>query len=255
MKLIIAEKPSVAQDIASALKVSTKKNGYFESQEYKISWCFGHLISLSSPEKYDPKYKKWCFENLPIIPNNFKTEIITEKEKQFYILKDLMHQCDEIICATDAGREGELIFRLVYKQANCSKKFKRLWISSMTEEAILQGMKNLKNGDHYDSLFWSAFSRARADWLIGMNASQLFSLKYNQKFSCGRVQTPTLNLIVKRHQEIINFNPEDYYIIKCFFDGFESTWFNDNGNKIKDKKEADHIKNKCNLLRNANKIT
>lgn len=182
MQLVIAEKPSVAMSIAKVLGVKNKQNGYMEGNGYIISWCVGHLVGLVSPEIYDEKYKRWNIEDLPIFPKEFKHYVLPKVKKQFSILKILMNRKDinEVINACDAGREGELIFRLVYKQAKCKKDIKRLWISSMEDRAIKEGFENLKEGHDYDNLFASATARAKADWLVGMNLSRLYSLFINK---------------------------------------------------------------------------
>lgn len=225
MQLVIAEKPSVAMSIAKVLGVKNKQNGYMEGNGYIISWCVGHLVGLVSPEIYDEKYKRWNIEDLPIFPKEFKHYVLPKVKKQFFILKILMNRKDinEVINACDAGREGELIFRLVYKQAKCKKDIKRLWISSMEDRAIKEGFENLKEGHDYDNLFASATARAKADWLVGMNLSRLYSLLYKQNYSVGRVQTPTLALMVKREGDIQSFKKEKYYTVELDLDDFSLT--------------------------------
>ncbi len=225
MQLVIAEKPSVAMSIAKVLGVKNKQNGYMEGNGYIISWCVGHLVGLVSPEIYDEKYKRWNIEDLPIFPKEFKHYVLPKVKKQFSILKILMKRKDinEVINACDAGREGELIFRLVYKQAKCKKDIKRLWISSMEDRAIKEGFENLKEGHDYDNLFASATARAKADWLVGMNLSRLYSLLYKQNYSVGRVQTPTLALMVKREGDIQSFKKEKYYTVELDLDDFSLT--------------------------------
>lgn len=225
MQLVIAEKPSVAMSIAKVLGVKNKQNGYMEGNGYIISWCVGHLVGLVSPEIYDEKYKRWNIEDLPIFPKEFKHYVLPKVKKQFSILKTLMNRKDinEVINACDAGREGELIFRLVYKQAKCKKDIKRLWISSMEDRAIKEGFENLKEGHDYDNLFASATARAKADWLVGMNLSRLYSLLYKQNYSVGRVQTPTLALMVKREGDIQSFKKEKYYTVELDLDDFSLT--------------------------------
>ena len=220
--LVISEKPSVAISISKVLGATKKKDGYYEGNGYIVSWCVGHLIQMVNPDSYDEKYAKWNIEDLPIIPSEYKYEIMEPTKKQFNILKKLMNDKDVkfVINACDAGREGESIFRLVYLQANCKKKMKRLWISSMEDSAIKEGFDNLKEGKDYDNLFESAQARAIADWLIGMNISRLYSLLYQQNYSVGRVQTPTLAMIVKRDDEIANFKKEKYYTVELELDGF-----------------------------------
>lgn len=222
MKLVIAEKPSVALSIAKVLGANKKKDGYYEGNGYRVSWCVGHLIQMANPDAYDKKYIKWNMADLPIIPKNYKYEVVKSTKKQFNILKRLMNdkEIDTVVNACDAGREGEAIFRLVYNQANCKKKMKRLWISSMEDNAIKDGFDNLSDGKNYDNLFESAQARAIADWLVGMNLSRLYSCLYNQNYSVGRVQTPTLAMIVKRDDEIANFKKEKYYTVELSMDGF-----------------------------------
>ena len=220
--LVISEKPSVAISISKVLGATSKKDGYYEGNGYRVSWCVGHLVQMANPESYDEKYMKWNIEDLPIIPKEYKYEVAKATKKQFAILKKLMNDKDVefVINACDAGREGEAIFRLVYNEAHCKKKMKRLWISSMEDSAIKEGFDNLKDGKDYDNLFESALSRAIADWLIGMNISRLYSCLYNQNYSVGRVQTPTLAMIVKRDDEINNFKKEKYYTVELSTNGF-----------------------------------
>ncbi|WP_117275468.1 DNA topoisomerase 3 [Streptococcus intermedius] len=222
MKLVIAEKPSVAISIAKVIGANKKKDGYYEGNGYSVSWCVGHLIQMANPDVYDEKYAKWNMADLPIIPSDYKYEVAKATKKQFNILKKLMNdkEIDMVINACDAGREGESIFRLVYNQVNCKKKMKRLWISSMEDNAIKEGFDNLKDGKDYDNLFESAQARAVADWLVGMNVSRLYSCLYKQNYSVGRVQTPTLAMIVKRDDEIANFKKEKYYTVELSMDGF-----------------------------------
>ena len=222
MKLVIAEKPSVAISIAKVIEATKKKDGYYEGNGYKVSWCVGHLIQMANPDSYDEKYAKWNMADLPIIPREYKYEVAKATKKQFNILKKLMNgkEIDMVINACDAGREGEAIFRLVYNQVNCKKKMKRLWISSMEDSAIKEGFDNLTDGKDYDNLFESAQARAIADWLVGMNISRLYSCLYQQNYSVGRVQTPTLYMIVKRDDEISNFKKEKYYTVELSMNGF-----------------------------------
>ena len=222
MKLVIAEKPSVAISIAKVIGANKKKDGYYEGNGYRVSWCVGHLIQMANPDAYDEKYAKWNMADLPIIPSDYKYEVAKATKKQFNILKKLMKdkEVDTVINACDAGREGESIFRLVYNQVNCKKKMKRLWISSMEDNAIKEGFDNLKDGKDYDNLFESAQARAVADWLVGMNISRLYSCLYQQNYSVGRVQTPTLAMIVKRDDEIANFKKEKYYTVELSTNGF-----------------------------------
>ena len=222
MNLVICEKPSVAMSIAKVIGATGRQDGYYEGGGYIVSWCVGHLIQMASPSAYDEKYGKWKLEDLPIIPGKYKYEILKATRGQFNILKKLMNskEIETVINACDAGREGELIFRLVYEQASCKKSIKRLWVSSMEDVAIKEGFKQLKEGKEYEALYQSALARSKADWLVGINMSRLYSLIYNQNYSVGRVQTPTLAMIVKRDDEIAAFKKEKYYIGELYFTGF-----------------------------------
>ena len=241
MKLVIAEKPSVALSIAKVLGVNDKKDGYVEGNGYKVSWCVGHLIQMANPDAYDSRYAKWNMEDLPIFPKEYKYEVTKATKKQFSILKKLMNESsvNTIINACDAGREGEAIFRLVYTEASCKKKVERLWISSMEDSAIREGFANLRKGEDYDSLFASAQARAIADWLVGMNISRLYSCLYQQNYSVGRVQTPTLAMIVKRDDEIAHFKKEKYYTVELLTEGFSLS-----SERIDDVETAKRLKNK-----------
>ena len=249
MKLVIAEKPSVAMSIAKVIGAKNKKDGYYEGNDYRVSWCVGHLVQMANPDSYDEKYKKWRIEDLPIIPKEYKYEIVNTTKKQFNILKKLMNskEVDTIINACDAGREGEAIFRLVYMKANCKKKIERLWISSMEDSAIKEGFNNLKDGKYYDNLFDSAKARAIADWLVGMNMSRLYSCLYDENYSIGRVQTPTLAMIVDRDFEIENFKKEKYYTVEIELDEFMLST-----NRIDNRVIAEQL---INLIDNTIKIT
>ena len=215
MRLIVSEKPSVAYAIGAALGVGQKRKGYLEGNGYLISWCFGHLAALADADQYDPKYKKWRKEDLPIVPSPFCFCICKDKRSQFELLKSLMHRQDvgEVINACDAGREGELIFRTVYKLAGCRKPMKRLWISSMEDDAIQEGFQHLRPGSDFDGLYQSALCRAKADWLVGINATRFFSLVYGTKLNVGRVMSPTLALMVQREAQIQAFVPERFYTV------------------------------------------
>lgn len=249
MKLVIAEKPSVAMSIAKLIGAKNKKDGYYEGNDYRVSWCVGHLVQMANPDSYDEKYKKWRIEDLPIIPKEYKYEIVNTTKKQFNILKKLMNskEVDAVINACDAGREGEAIFRLVYMKANCKKKIERLWISSMEDSAIKEGFNNLKDGKYYDNLFDSAKARAIADWLVGMNMSRLYSCLYDENYSIGRVQTPTLAMIVDRDFEIENFKKEKYYTVEIELDKFILST-----NRIDNRVIAEQL---INLIGNTIKIT
>ena len=224
MKLIIAEKPSVALAIAKALNIKGSRDGYIENGEYIISWCVGHLVAAAFPEEYNEKYSKWNYADLPIIPDNFKYKIYGDKQKQFKVVKGLMSRKDvsEVINACDAGREGELIFRLVYNMANCKKPIKRLWISSMENAAIREGFENLKDGGEYDNLYYSALCRMWADWIVGINATRLFSILYGKTLNIGRVQTPTLALLCDRHNKITFFQKEKYFTVELTLGGVKA---------------------------------
>ena len=247
--LVIAEKPSVALSISKIIGAKNKKDGYYEGNGYRVSWCVGHLIQMANPDAYDERYAKWNIDDLPIIPSEYKYEVAKATKKQFNTLKKLMNdkEIDTVINACDAGREGEAIFRLVYLQASCKKKMKRLWISSMEDSAIKDGFENLKDGKDYDNLFESAQARAIADWLIGMNISRLYSCLYKQNYSVGRVQTPTLSMIVKRDDEIANFKKEKYYTVELELDGFTLST-----ERIDSLEVAEQLKN---LLENRIEIT
>lgn len=213
MKLVIAEKPSVANSIADVLGADKKSDGYRSGNGYIVSWCVGHLIELSEPASYGERYEKWNYDSLPILPDPFTYEVKKDTAKQYGVLKKLMADPNvtSLVCATDAGREGELIFRLVYEQTGCRKPFERLWISSMEESAVRDGFANLKPGRDYDSLYESALARQKADWLVGINGTRLFTSLYNRLLKVGRVQTPTLAMLVERETQIMNFKKEAYY--------------------------------------------
>ena len=224
--LVIAEKPSVARDIARVLKCSKKLNGAIEGNRYIITWGLGHLVTLADPEDYNVKYKEWKMEHLPMMPNPFKLEVIGQTGKQFSAVKNQIHRKDveEIIIATDAGREGELVARLILEKAGSKKPIKRLWISSVTDKAISDGFAHLKNGHDYDSLYDAAMCRAEADWLVGINATRALTCKYNAQLSCGRVQTPTLAMIAKREAQIKEFKPVPFYGMTAKTGGLTLTW-------------------------------
>ena len=242
MKLIISEKPSQAFAYAKALGVKGKKDGYMENNEFIITWCVGHLITLSDPSVYDEKYKKWNYDDLPILPPNFKYQISKDKEKQFKVVKWLMNRKDvtEIVNGCDAGREGELIFRLVYMQAGCDKPFSRLWISSMEDSAIREGMANLKTRSEFDNLYYSALCRMWADWIVGINATRLFSLLYRRTLNIGRVQTPTLAMLTERHNQITFFKEEKFYKVNVHIGGATAST-----ERIKDETTANNILSSC----------
>ena len=242
MKLIIAEKPSVAQNIAVALGAKEKKDGYMEGGGYLVSWCVGHLVGLAQADAYGEQYKKWSYEALPILPREWQYTIAADKGKQFKTLKDLMYRADvsEVVNACDAGREGELIFRFVYEVAKCNKPMRRLWISSMEDDAIRQGFENLKDGRDYDALFASALCRAKADWIIGINATRLFSVLYGKTLNVGRVQTPTLKMLADRDAAITSFQKEKYYHVRLDFSDAEAA-----SGKLPAAEEAKTLKAAC----------
>lgn len=237
-KLVIAEKPSVAQSIAKVIGADKREDGYLEGNGYLVSWCVGHLIELAPPEAYDEKYEKWRYSDLPILPSEWKYQISDATRKQFGILKKLMEREDVtgLVEATDAGREGELIFRLVYHQAKCKKPFERLWISSMEDQAISDGFSNLQNGKKYDDLYRAALCRERADWSVGMNATRLFSTLYGQTLNVGRVMTPTLAMIVQREAEIESFKPEPIYRLSISCGGITAV-----SDRFEKKEDAENI--------------
>ena len=242
MQLVIAEKPSVAQSVAAALGVKEKKDGYIEGGGYLISWCVGHLVQLAEAAAYGEQYRKWSYDSLPILPQNWQYTVAADKGKQFKILKELMHRADvlEVVNACDAGREGELIFRFVYEVAGCKKPMRRLWISSMEDAAIRSGFDNLKDGRDYDALFASALCRAKADWIIGINATRLFSCLYNRTLNVGRVQTPTLKMLADRDAAISTFQKEKYYHVRLTLSGTEAV-----SEKLSDAAAADKLKAAC----------
>ena len=242
MQLVIAEKPSVAQSIAAALGVKEKKDGYIEGGGYLISWCVGHLVQLAEAAAYGEQYRKWSYDSLPILPQNWQYTVAADKGKQFKILKELMHRADvsEVVNACDAGREGELIFRFVYEVAGCKKPMRRLWISSMEDAAIRSGFDNLKDGRDYDALFASALCRAKADWIIGINATRLFSCLYNRTLNVGRVQTPTLKMLADRDAAISTFKKEKYYHVRLTLSGTEAV-----SERFSDAAAADALKIAC----------
>jgi DNA topoisomerase-3 len=243
--LVIAEKPSVGRDIARVLRCTGKGDGFLYNAAYIVSWAIGHLVSLQEPEDYDVRYKKWQMETLPILPQEMKLKVLPKTKKQFNVLKKLMNDktVDSIICATDSGREGELIFRYIYRMSGCRKPFQRLWISSMTDEAIKEGFAKLKPGSAYDALYESARCRSEADWLVGMNASRAFTVMYKALLSVGRVQTPTLAILVARHKEIEAFKPQDYWEIHGTFENYKGVWYDKSVSetKIFDRDKANAI--------------
>lgn len=241
MRVILAEKPSVAQSIAAVLGADQKKNGYLQGKNDLVSWCIGHLIELAPPEIYDARYAKWRREDLPIVPGAWECVVSDGTKKQFAVLKELLNRADvdEVVCATDAGREGELIFRMVYEKTGCIKPFKRLWISSLEESAIRAGFQALKPGTAYDALYRAALCRAQADWLVGINGTRLYSWLYGTKLNVGRVMTPTLAMVVQREKEIAAFQVERFYTVQL------SCGFPAQSGRIKTCEEVERIRATC----------
>ena len=244
--VVVAEKPSVGRDIARVLGCRTGGDGCLIGEKYIVTWAVGHLVTLMEPNELDPKYEKWSFATLPILPETIPLKVIAATKSQYSKVKKLINdkETDSLICATDAGREGELIFRYIYEKAGCKKPFQRLWISSMTDEAITEGFKDIRPSTDYDGLYESARCRSRADWLVGMNASRAFTLKYNTLLSIGRVQTPTLAILVKRRKEIENFKPEGYYTLTADFGDYSGIYFSDRldpDTHLKQKADAEAI--------------
>lgn len=248
--LVLAEKPSVGRDIARVLNCKSEKNGYIEGNDYIVTWAMGHLVTLAGPEAYQPSYKDWKMEDLPIIPQKMKTEIIKNSSRQFKTIKSLVHRKDisQIIIATDAGREGELVARWILEEAGCKKGTKRLWISSVTDKAIRDGFNNLKDGKKYQGLYLAAKARAEADWIVGINGTRALTVKYNAQLSCGRVQTPTLAMINIREEEIKNFKPRKFYGLDLDYKGLNFKYIKDNNTRFYSKEEVEKayeaIKNK-----------
>ena len=239
-RLVLAEKPSVARDIARVLKCDKKGNGYLEGKDYVVTWALGHLVTLADPESYDVKYKTWNLEDLPMLPENLKLSVIKQSGKQYNVVKSQLTRGDinEIIIATDAGREGELVARWIIAKAKVNKPIKRLWISSVTDKAIKDGFANLKPGKAYENLYASAVARSEADWYIGLNASRALSTKFNARLNCGRVQTPVVAIIAKREDEIKQFKAQTYYGIEAItVDNLKLTWQDANGNGRSFEKE------------------
>ena len=242
MKLVIAEKPSVAMSLAAVLGATERKDGYLEGSGYLVSWCVGHLLELAQPEAYKEQYAKWRYEDLPILPENWKYEVPKDKKTQLALLCRLMKdkRVDSVVCATDAGREGELIFRLVYEYAGCNKPMERLWISSMEDAAIREGFDHLHPGSDYDKLYDAAVCRAGADWLIGINATRLFSVLYGVTLNVGRVMSPTLALLVQRESDIESFISKPFYVPEITCGGFTAS-----GEKMTERSEAEKIRMDC----------
>ena len=241
-KLVIAEKPSVAQNLAAVIGATARKDGYLEGNGWRVSWCVGHLAGLADADSYDPKYAKWRYDDLPILPEHWQMVVGKDKKKQFDILKKLMNAPDvtEVVNACDAGREGELIFRSVCELAGCQKPMKRLWISSMEDSAIREGFANLRPGADYDGLRDAALCRAKADWLVGINATRLFSVLYHRTLNIGRVMSPTLALIVQREAEIDTFEPVPFYTVSLELPGLTVS-----GERMADKAAAEQLKEAC----------
>ena len=244
--VVVAEKPSVGRDIARVLGCKTSGDGCLIGEKHIVTWAVGHLVTLAEPNELDPKYEKWSFDTLPILPETIPLKVIPGTKSQYGKVKKLINdkETDSLICATDAGREGELIFRYIYEKADCKKPFQRLWISSMTDEAITEGFRELRPGAEYDGLYESARCRSKADWLVGMNASRAFTLKYNTLLSIGRVQTPTLAILVKRRKEIENFKPEGFCTLTADFGDYSGVYFSeklDPDTHLKQKADAEAI--------------
>lgn len=242
--LVLAEKPSVGKDLAKVLGCSSGGKGYLEGKSYVVTWAMGHLVELSDPSYYDPKYKSWRLEDLPMLPSKMKFKVIGKTSRQFNIIKSLMKRkdIDRLIIATDAGREGELVARLIMKLASWKGPFKRLWISSQTSQAIKEGFSNLKDGREYDRLYDAALARAEADWIVGLNITRALSCKYDVRLSSGRVQTPTLNLIAERENAIKSFKPDTFYQVKADFGSFTGLWKDSSGNsRMKKRSDAEKI--------------
>ena len=242
MNLVIAEKPSVARSIAAVIGATEKQNGYWQGGGYLVSWCIGHLVSFAEAGQYDEKYCKWKYEDLPILPQPWQFIVPDEKKQQFEIVRALLNRpdVDSVTAATDAGREGELIFRFVYQMAGCTKPVKRLWVSSMEDAAIREGFANLRPDSDYDALYQSALCRAKVDWLVGINVTRLFSVLYHKTLTVGRVQTPTLKMLVDRDAKILRFQKERYYTV-----GIQSGSLKADSGRIASMDEADTLKNAC----------
>lgn len=242
VQLVIAEKPSVARSIAAVIGAAEKQNGYWQGGGYLVSWCIGHLVSFAEAGQYDEKYCKWRYEDLPILPQPWQFIVPDEKKQQFEVLRALLNRpdVDSVTAATDAGREGELIFRFVYQMAGCTKPVKRLWISSMEDAAIREGFANLCPDSDYDALYQSALCRAKADWLVGINATRLFSVLYHKTLTVGRVQTPTLKMLVDRDAKILRFQKERYYTV-----GIQSGSLKADSGRIASMDEANTLKSTC----------
>ncbi|QHJ70421.1 DNA topoisomerase III [Planococcus halotolerans] len=241
--IVLAEKPSVARDIARVLGCNQKGNGYLEGKQYIVTWALGHLVTQAQPEQYDNDFKEWKMENLPIIPKPFKLVPIKQSMKQYNAVKSLLSRGDvkEVIIATDAGREGELVARWILEKTNTKKPVKRLWISSVTDKAIKDGFNNLKDGKAYENLYQAAVARAEADWVVGINATRALTVKYNAQLSTGRVQTPTLAMIAEREQQIRNFQPKPYYGMQAITDQAAFTWTDGNSTQSFDKEKIDAL--------------
>ncbi len=245
-QLVLAEKPSVARDIARVLGCKGKGDGCIIGDKYIITWALGHLVTLADPDAYDERYKKWEMDDLPMLPDKMKLVVIKQTSKQYRAVSALMKRpdVDSLVIATDAGREGELVARWIMTKAGCKKPAYRLWISSQTDKAIKDGFKNLKPAKDYDNLYKSAQARAEADWLVGLNTTRALTCKYNASLSAGRVQTPTLALIVAREEEILNFKPKTYYTLQAYFNGFKATFRDKKGNtRFSDREFAEKIEN------------
>ncbi|MBM7560680.1 DNA topoisomerase III [Fusibacter tunisiensis] len=248
-KLVLAEKPSVGRDIAHVLNCKEKHNGYFEGKNYVVTWALGHLVTLADPETYDPKYQKWNLEDLPMLPAPLKLEVIRNTRKQYNAVKTLIHRNDisEIIIATDAGREGELVARWILEKAHCKKNSQRLWISSVTDKAIKEGFNTLRPGKNYDRLYASALARSEADWYVGLNATRALTTKYNAQLSCGRVQTPTLAMVAERERDIQTFKSKTFFGLQALTQNLHFVWVDPKSKSARtfDQATIDAVEEKC----------
>ena len=238
--LVLAEKPSVARDIARVLDCHKNMPGAIEGSKYIVTWALGHLVTLADPEEYDKKFKEWNMSYLPMLPERWELVVIKQTSKQYHNVKTQLFRKDvsDIIIATDAGREGELVARWILDKSGCHKPIKRLWISSVTDKAIREGFLSLKDGRQYNNLYYAAKSRAEADWLVGINATRALTCKYNAQLSCGRVQTPTLAIIARREEEIRSFKPEEYYGLSCVAGNVKWSWQNEKNGSLRSFKRS-----------------
>ncbi len=241
--LVLAEKPSVAREIARVLKCSQKGKGYLEGPQYVVTWALGHLVTLAEPDDYDQKLKEWRLEDLPMLPGKMKLKVIKQTSQQYQVVRGLMQRGDikDMVIATDAGREGELVARWIMEMAHWHKPFKRLWISSQTDNAIREGFARLQPGTAYNNLYDAAVCRAEADWLIGLNVTRTLTCKFNAQLNAGRVQTPTLAMMVSREDEIKHFVPVDYWMIRADFGSYSGDWRGSGGARLFDQARAEEV--------------